>query len=209
MLCLKAIPSNSKACFNGTGKQDLLFGTETCRSLSSKPAYFQYWLCWIFTLRFLVLLNVNLGGEFCLCFSRNADIHLDASETDKRNKEEWWPSGCWVSFCERFMRRQQRWPSGQCQEQLFHTIDLNSTLCNLLSLNNFLTDSIFPFPSLGMGGNRDILGMLCLGGSAIYLWLMCYLLAQVRRDKVFVAQALAALECVSSPQVWLSALKSS
>ena len=41
-----------------------------------------------FYTEFLILLNVNLGGEFCLCFSRNADIHLGASETDKRNKEE-------------------------------------------------------------------------------------------------------------------------
>ena len=29
--------------------------------------------------------------------------------------------------------------------------------------------SILPFPSLGMGGSRDILGMLCLGGSAVCL----------------------------------------
>ena len=49
----------------------------------------------------------------------------------------------------------------------------------------------------------------CLGGCAVCLWLVCHLLAQTRRDKVIVAQALAALECVSSPQVWLSALKSS
>ena len=29
--------------------------------------------------------------------------------------------------------------------------------------------STLPFPSLGMGGSRDILGMLCLGGSAVCL----------------------------------------
>ena len=76
-------------------------------------------------------------------------------------------------------------------------------------LQPLISYSILPFPSLGMDGNRDILGMLCLGGSAICLWLVCYMPAQMRRDKIFVAQALTALKCVSSPQVWLSALKSS
>ena len=47
----------------------------------------------------------------------------------------------------------------------------------------------------------------CLGECVVCLWLVCRLRAQIRRDKVIVAQALAALECGSSPQVWLSALK--
>lgn len=47
----------------------------------------------------------------------------------------------------------------------------------------------------------------CLGGCVVCLWLVCRLRAQTRRDKAVISQALAALECGSSPQVWLSALK--
>ena len=36
-------------------------------------------------------------------------------------------------------------------------------------LQPLISYSILPFPSLGMGGSRDILGMLCLGGSAVCL----------------------------------------
>ena len=32
-------------------------------------------------------------------------------------------------------------------------------------LQPLISYSVLPFPSLGMGGNRDILGMLCLGES--------------------------------------------
>jgi hypothetical protein len=41
----------------------------------------------------------------------------------------------------------------------------------------------------------------------LLLWLVCKLKAQTRRDKVVIAQALAALEHGASPDIWLSMLK--
>ena len=47
---------------------------------------------------------------------------------------------------------------------------------------------------------------LCCG-LVLLLWLVCKLKAQTRRDKVVIAQALAALEHGASPDIWLSMLK--
>lgn len=48
--------------------------------------------------------------------------------------------------------------------------------------------------------------LLCVG-VVFLLWLVCKLRAQQHRDKVVIAQALAALEVGSSPTVWLNMLK--
>ena len=95
------------------------------------------------------------------------------------------------------------------QEQLFQIITLNSIHVLPLTFEQFSDwlHSAFSFFKEWVG--VGIFLACCLGGCAVCLWLVCRLQAQMRRDKVIVAQALAALECGSSPQVWLSALKSS
>ena len=50
-------------------------------------------------------------------------------------------------------------------------------------------------------------GLLLGGGILLMLWIMCRLRAQHRRDKVVIAQALAALEAGSSANIWLSILE--
>jgi hypothetical protein len=48
--------------------------------------------------------------------------------------------------------------------------------------------------------------ILC-GGALLLLWLVCKLKAQTKRDKMVIAQALAALKHGASPDIWLSILK--
>ena len=48
--------------------------------------------------------------------------------------------------------------------------------------------------------------ILC-GGTLLLLWMVCKLKAQTKRDKMVIAQALAALEHGASPDIWLSILK--
>ena len=47
---------------------------------------------------------------------------------------------------------------------------------------------------------------LCCG-LVFMLWLVCKLRSQQKRDKVVIAQALAAIEQGASPEIWLSMLK--
>ena len=47
---------------------------------------------------------------------------------------------------------------------------------------------------------------LCCG-LVFMLWLVCKLRSQQKRDKVVIAQALAAIEQGPSPEIWLSMLK--
>jgi hypothetical protein len=47
---------------------------------------------------------------------------------------------------------------------------------------------------------------LCCG-LVFMLWLVCELRTQQRRDKVVIAQALAAIEQGNSPEIWLSMLR--
>ena len=63
--------------------------------------------------------------------------------------------------------------------------------------------SAFSFFKEWVGLFGDI---LCCG-LVLLLWLVCKLKAQTRRDKVVIAQALAALEHGASPDIWLSMLK--
>ena len=48
--------------------------------------------------------------------------------------------------------------------------------------------------------------ILC-GGTLFLLWMVCKLNAQTKRDRMVIAQALAALEHGASPDIWLSILK--
>ena len=59
---------------------------------------------------------------------------------------------------------------------------------------------------------KEWVGLILFGdtlccGLVLLLWLVCKLKAQTRRDKVVIAQALAALEHGASPDIWLSMLK--
>ena len=48
--------------------------------------------------------------------------------------------------------------------------------------------------------------ILC-GGTMLLLWMVCKLKAQTKRDKMVIAEALAALEHGASPDIWLFILK--
>jgi hypothetical protein len=57
-----------------------------------------------------------------------------------------------------------------------------------------------------MGGGSLFGAAICCG-LVFMLWLVCMLRAQQKRDKVVIAQALAAIEEGASPKIWLSMLK--
>jgi hypothetical protein len=57
-----------------------------------------------------------------------------------------------------------------------------------------------------MGGVALFGAALCCG-LVFMLWLVCKLRSQQKRDKVVIAQALAAIEQDISPEIWLSMLK--
>ena len=48
--------------------------------------------------------------------------------------------------------------------------------------------------------------LICCGG-VFLLWLLCKLKSQQKRDKVAMAQALVAIEQGTSPEIWLSMLR--
>ena len=59
---------------------------------------------------------------------------------------------------------------------------------------------------------KNWVGLILFGdtlccGLVLLLWLVCKLKAQTRRDKVVIAQALAALEHGAPPDIWLSMLR--
>ena len=86
-------------------------------------------------------------------------------------------------------------------------LQVNSTRLDLSltkGLPNWIS-SAFPF-------FKEWVGLILFGdtlccGLVLLLWLVCKLKAQTRRDKVVIAQALAALEHGASPDLWLSMLK--
>ena len=52
-----------------------------------------------------------------------------------------------------------------------------------------------------------LFGVATCCGLVFMLWLVCKLRTQQNRDKVIIAQALAAIEQGASPEIWLSMLK--
>jgi hypothetical protein len=59
---------------------------------------------------------------------------------------------------------------------------------------------------------KEWVGLVLFGaaiccGLVFMLWLVCKLRAQQKCDKVFIAQALVAIEQGASPKIWLSMLK--
>ena len=86
-------------------------------------------------------------------------------------------------------------------------IQVNSTRLDLSltkGLPNWISSAFSFFKEwvwVGLFGD-----ILCCG-LVLLLWLVCKLKAQTRRDKVVIAQALAALEHDASPDIWLSMLK--
>ena len=86
-------------------------------------------------------------------------------------------------------------------------IQVNSTRLDLSlikGLPNWISSAFSFFKEwVGVG----LLGDTLCCGLVLLLWLVCKLKAQTRRDKVVIAQALAALEHGASPDIWLSMLK--
>jgi hypothetical protein len=74
-----------------------------------------------------------------------------------------------------------------------------------LSLTKGLSPQTFSFFKEWVGVR--LFGATLCCGLVLLLWLVCKLKAQTRRDKVVIAQALAALEHGASPDIWLSMLK--
>lgn len=95
----------------------------------------------------------------------------------------------------------------QTLRELLAIIQVNSTRLDLSltkGLPNWISSALSFFKEwVGVG----LFGATLCCGLVLLLWLVCKLKAQTRRDKVVIAQALAALEHGASPDIWLSMLK--
>lgn len=86
-------------------------------------------------------------------------------------------------------------------------IQVNSTRVDLSIAEGFSTwiSSAFSYFKEWVG--VGLFGAVLCFGLLLALWLVCKLRTQRNRDKMVIAQAFAALEQGSSPNVWLSILK--
>lgn len=86
-------------------------------------------------------------------------------------------------------------------------IQVNSTRVDLSIAEGFSTwiSSAFSYFKEWVG--VGLFGAVLCFGLLLALWLVCKLRTQRNRDKMVIAQAFAALEQGSSPDVWLSILK--
>lgn len=86
-------------------------------------------------------------------------------------------------------------------------VQVNSTRVDLSlaeGLSSWISTAVSYFKEwVGVG----LFGAVSCCGFVLVLWLVCRLRAQTKRDKVVIAQALAAIEHGTSPDMWLSMLK--
>ena len=86
-------------------------------------------------------------------------------------------------------------------------LQVNSTCLNLSLTKGFSTwiSSAFSYfkEYVGIG----LFAVILCGGTLFLLWMVCKLKAQTKRDKMVIAEALAALEHGASPDIWLFILK--
>ena len=86
-------------------------------------------------------------------------------------------------------------------------LKINSTRVDLSlteGLSSWISSAFSYFKEcVGVG----LFAMILCGAALLLLWMVCKLKAQTKRDKMVIAQALAALEHGASPDIWLSILK--
>jgi hypothetical protein len=83
-------------------------------------------------------------------------------------------------------------------------LDLNGTRMEPVTLGDFTSWITSAFSYFKEWVGVVLFGAAVCCGLVFMLWLVCKLRAQQKRDKVVIAQALAAIEQEASPEIWLS-----
>ena len=93
------------------------------------------------------------------------------------------------------------------RELIVVILHLNSTCLDLSLTKGFSTWISFAFSYCKEWVGVDLFTMNLCSGALLLLWMVCKLKAQTKRDRMVIAQALAALEHGTSPDIWLFILK--